>query len=628
MRRFSLEEHLKKLNTDAILTVASLWRINVRASFADAVGGSLKRNDTRNTIKNQKRAILAEVMRQMCDKRRIKYILSSLSEREQQIIGIFALRNWSIERAELPLWEISEAELGIPPAQVTHSTHARKEQARGLLGLLLLVRVRKFGDAGSLVFVVPAEFREAITEYFSDAEASECERHPEEVASPEEEANPEEEENPKGEAKSERQKRGGQEKAQKILEDILVFLSHANSGGIPLTPSLRKIRKDAAERIKAELSEKSLKRLLLIRHICETLHLVEERFSAFSRRHNRHNLTSSHAACITHAPRTRTSQHRIVLATTKNAEEFLRKSREERILDVLRAFSRNYDDVKRCVLEELRKLRPNVWYKYSLFERRVKSAIFRKKSISEWLCFKKSAISKVLTHLLLLGLADSAYAGTESYFRLKPAFFKDAEEAEKAETAGERTLIVQPNFEVVAFPETSHEVLFRLSKFSVLLRAEITKVFKITREKVLCAIESGMQADEILRFLREHARNEVPQNVIFTLKSWCDSFGKAVIKRCILLKTSPEFLELLGRTLEVVKIAEDCALIGKEEFFNAFKMQEVLVLEAKDDVTAVEIEKATGINAINNNKIFLLNGEEADVCVNALKKHGIFPKVI
>ena len=283
--------------------------------------------------------------------------------------------------------------------------------------------------------------------------------------------------------------------------------------------------------------------------------------------------------------------------------------------------------MKRCVLEELRKLRPNVWYKCSLFERRVKSAIFRKKSISEWLCFKKSAISKVLTHLFLLGLADSAYAGTESYFRLKPAFFKDAEEAEKAETAGERTLIVQPNFEVVVFPETSHEVLFRLSKFSVLLRAEITKVFKITREKVLCAIEGGMQADEILRFLREHARNEVPQNVIFTLKSWCDSFGKAVIKRCILLKTSPEFLELLGRTLEVVKIAEDCALIGKEEFFNAFKMQEVLVLEAKDDVTAVEIEKATGINAINNNKIFLLNEEEADICVNALKKHGIFPVI-
>ena len=604
-----MEEHLKKLNTDAILTVASLWRINVSASIADAVGGSLKRNNTRNTIRNQKREILAEVMKQMCDKRRIKYILSSLSEREQQIIGIFALKNWSIERAELPLWEISEAELGIPPAQSAHATHARKEQARGLLGLLLLVRVRKFGDAGSLVFVVPAEFREAITEYFSDAEASESERHPEEVA------------------KSERQKKWEQEKAQKILDDILVFLSHANSGGIPLTPSLRKIRKDAAERIKAELSEKSLKRLLLIRHICETLHLVEERFSAFSRRHNRHNLTSSHAACITHAPRTRTSQHRIVLATTKNAEEFLRKSRDERILDVLRAFSRNYDGVKRCVLEELRKLRPNVWYKCSLFERRVKSAIFRKKSISEWLCFKKSAISKVLTHLLLLGLADSAYAGTEFYFRLKPAFFKDAEEAEKAETAGERTLIVQPNFEVVAFPETSHEVLFRLSKFSVLLRAEITKVFKITREKVLCAIEGGMQADEILRFLREHARNEVPQNVIFTLKSWCDSFGKAVIKRCILLKTSPEFLELLGRTLEVVKIAEDCALIGKEEFFNAFKMQEVLVLEAKDDVTAVEIEKATGINAINNNKIFLLNEEEADICVNALKKHGIFPVV-
>jgi len=608
-----LEEHLKKLNTDAILTVASLWRINVSASITDAVGGSHKRNNTRNTIRNQKREILAEVMKQMCDKRRIKYILSSLSEREQQIIGIFALKNWSIERAELPLWEISEAELGIPPAQSAHATHARKEQARGLLGLLLLVRVRKFGDAGSLVFVVPAEFREAITEYFSDAEASESERHSEEVASPEEEV------------KSERQKKWGQEKA-KILDDILVFLSHANSGGIPLTPSLRKIRKDAAERIKAELSEKSLKRLLLIRHICETLHLVEERFSAFSRRHNRHNLTSTHT-CITHAPRTRTSQHRIVLTTTKNAEEFLRKSREERILDVLRAFSRNYDDVKRCVLEELRKLRPNVWYKCSLFERRVKSAIFRKKSISEWLCFKKSAISKVLTHLLLLGLADSACAGTEFYFRLKPAFFKDAEEAEKAETAGERTLIVQPNFEVVAFPETSHEVLFRLSKFSVLLRAEITKVFKITREKVLCAIEGGMQADEILRFLREHARNEVPQNVIFTLKSWCDSFGKAVIKRCILLKTSPEFLELLGRTLEVVKIAEDCALIGKEEFFNAFKMQEVLVLEAKDDVTAVEIEKATGINAINNNKIFLLNEEEADICVNTLKEHGIFPVV-
>ena len=569
-----MEEHMKKMHTDAILRVASLWRINVRSPFAFC---------------SQKRALLDEVLRQMCDKRRIISVLSSLSEREQQILGVFALKNWLIERVELPLWDISEAELGISPTQNTH-------EARGLLGLLLLLRVRKFGDAGSLVFVVPEEFRDAITAYFSSYTDEDAKAAGEvEAASV-------------GNMESGAVVECGvrrEEATPQILDDILVFLSHA-SKGIPLTPSLRKIRKEAAERIKAELSDKSEERLILIRHICETLRLVEERcLSPFSRNVRR----------ATHT-----------LVATKNAEEFLSKSEDERISELLRAFSRNYDGVKRCVLEELRELKPNVWYKCSFLERRVRSAIFRKKSVSEWLCFRKSAIRNVLSHLLILGLLDF----TSDRFRLKPAFFKKAETAsEKDESAyAKKTLIVQPNFEVLAFPETSHEVLFRLSRFSSLIRSEITKIFKITRETVLRALESGMKADEILSLLREHSRNEVPQNVIYTLKSWCDSFGKAVIKRCLMLKTSPEFLEALGRKLKIIKISEDCALIcEKEAFFELFNLKEVLVLEANDDITAVEVEKATGMSAINNNKIFLINEKEADICVNALKKHGIFPVI-
>ena len=101
-----------------------------------------------------------------------------------------------------------------------------------------------------------------------------------------------------------------------------------------------------------------------------------------------------------------------------------------------------------------------------------------------------------------------------------------------------------------------------------------------------------------------------------------------MIKRCLMLKTSPEFLEALGRRLKIVKISEDCALIcEKEAFFELFNLKEVLVLEANDDITAVEVEKATGMSAINDNKIFLINEKEADICVNALKKYGIFPVI-
>ena len=559
-----LLKYLKKLSVDELKAVASLWRINDFASYIH--------NDTDFNRKKQEQ--INEIIRRMREEDRIKSVVSALSDREQHILGTFALNNWVISRSELALWDITEDELGTSP-----SAQQTGKQQKGLLGLLLIVKSRRYKDVGAVAYAVPEELRDGITAALSSETNAEvhCDIHI--ISEP-----------------------------HRIMDDIIVFLSHANAG-IPLTPSLRKIRKRCAEKIMRELSEQSQRYLLFIRRICEMLEIVRQN----------------------------TQNRKILLKTTDKAEKFMRKSREERMLEILHAFSRTYDSVKRTVLDELRKLKPDVWYDRTLFERNVRSAVFRKKR-KEWFYFNKSSVKKVIQHLVLLGLADIGTYVTNiidnsnenasadlsfDVFRLKSAFFGFYERAK----GYEKTLIVQPNFEIIAFPETSDEVMFLLTRFASLKKADRVATFVITKESVMRAVESGMSTDEILSVLREHARNDIPQNIIFTIRSWCDLLGKTVLKRCIFIRTEPEIMEILKKWINIAEVADGCGLCDEDAFHELIRTRDVFVIEVDDDATAAAVEsvmKESGVNVRKHANLFLIERSDVSECVSALRRRGMF----
>ena len=123
-------------------------------------------------------------------------------------------------------------------------------------------------------------------------------------------------------------------------------------------------------------------------------------------------------------------------------------------------------------------------------------AIARDKS-NEIVAFRLSPLG---AHLL--GLSDEM-----------PALAEDA--------AGEKPLIIQPNFEIIAYTEAAHlPVLYQLERFATRERAERVAHYKLDRESVYRGLQDGLSAAQMREFLETHSRSGVPQNIAYSLEDW------------------------------------------------------------------------------------------------------------
>jgi hypothetical protein len=84
-----------------------------------------------------------------------------------------------------------------------------------------------------------------------------------------------------------------------------------------------------------------------------------------------------------------------------------------------------------------------------------------------------------------------------------------------------RPLVVNPDFEVILFPEGDvNEVAHRLDRFAGRTKSDEVQHYRITRDAVERAVVKGMHADEILEFLELYSRVGVPQNVAYSIREW------------------------------------------------------------------------------------------------------------
>ncbi len=575
-RKIELEERLGKLNIDDIMRFASLWQLDSGDS-----GRRLKNSKARS-----KKALVNFVAASIRDKGRIKNVISQLSDREKQILGVFALNNWILEVFNLFMWDINESELGVYPYNVfsydffSYYPRTAELKAKGILGRLLLVRVRKYGTSGPMVYVVPSEFREAINAEFTSK--------PNPAISPEEE-----------ETIKERSSEG-----YTLLDDLFLFLSYV-ADGITLTPSLREIPKRTMDKIIGLLDVKTRSRLALLSAICKDLELIRETYIAA----------------------------KPMLIATDKVEEFLMQSREKRVMIILDALSSNYDRLDQMILKELKRLDADVWYDRYLFYKCVGNALFQERS-RDWFAVNQRSMAKIFSHLRLLGLLEEGKRqgiedGKFKYaFLLKPAFFGIQSKPEERM----RGLILQPNFEIIALPETPEDVLFLLTRISEMKTADKVHIFMLTKRSFLTAIDSGMDADMIIELLKSNAKVEIPQNVLYSMKEWSESYGKVELKKGVFLEADPELMRVLKEKIreQVIREISDSSVITTKKgvLSDLIKEEEGLFLEAVDTITAAEVGTTIKryVKSKPSERIFLIEDANIDKCRNALKRKGIFPK--
>jgi len=131
----------------------------------------------------------------------------------------------------------------------------------------------------------------------------------------------------------------------------------------------------------------------------------------------------------------------------------------------------------------------------------------------------------------------------------------------------ERLIIVNPDFEVILFPDRGHHALLaRLCPFCGREKSQVTHHLRITRESIRRAALRGIGPDDILATLGEHSRVPLSQNIEYSIRSWASQVHAAEIETLHVLELPsaeiteaamqlPEVAPLIARRLSPTSLA-------------------------------------------------------------------------
>lgn len=187
--------------------------------------------------------------------------------------------------------------------------------------------------------------------------------------------------------------------------------------------------------------------------------------------------------------------------------------------------------------------------------------------------------------LFSLGLVDVALRGTEvagvRLSRLGRRVLVGAPEIPASRT---KPLIVNPDFEMLVLPEGDvDELLLRLDRIAVRERTGEVVHCRLDRGRVERAAVDGTTPDEIVSMLTKHARAELPQNVAYTIRSWCENVRSAALEAGVLFVASdPAVVQaVLAHPLLrglVARVVDDKTLFFREQVLERSAVQELRAL--------------------------------------------------
>jgi len=156
---------------------------------------------------------------------------------------------------------------------------------------------------------------------------------------------------------------------------------------------------------------------------------------------------------------------------------------------------------------------------------------------------------KVLRQLLVQGVLVLGETGGTRVCRMTDlgrALLGGGGPAGDVET--EHSFFVQPNFEILVPSRIETGLLWRLEECADLEKPDWMMVYRISRATVYRALKLGRRPEEVVELLDDHARNQLPQNVAFSMRDWSAAFGRLWFGEAFILQCDSEALadELLA----------------------------------------------------------------------------------
>jgi hypothetical protein len=79
---------------------------------------------------------------------------------------------------------------------------------------------------------------------------------------------------------------------------------------------------------------------------------------------------------------------------------------------------------------------------------------------------------------------------------------------------------VQPDFEIMVFPDVPYLLRFKLLMFTNLIKNDCISIYKLTKDSITQSIKRGLEVREIISFISVNCVSEVPVHVYMTLEQW------------------------------------------------------------------------------------------------------------
>jgi hypothetical protein len=220
--------------------------------------------------------------------------------------------------------------------------------------------------------------------------------------------------------------------------------------------------------------------------------------------------------------------------------------------------------------------------------------------------------------LLWLGIIRLGYAGDQLVsFELTergaaavgliemPAPASSPSPREVAEGRGEgRALVVQPNFEVVVYPEIGGvPLLVELDRFAERVRMDRAALYRLTRADLCRGLQGGLTLAEITRTLELHNAGPLPQNVAYTLAEWEQLYQRIHVQRRVSLIEAADDAELraLRRLPELAKareIAPRVLLVPADVLPRNLRLKPEVIDYTAPITNAIEFETTTRLRVL------------------------------
>ncbi|MBW7857756.1 MAG: helicase-associated domain-containing protein [Leptonema sp. (in: Bacteria)] len=212
---------------------------------------------------------------------------------------------------------------------------------------------------------------------------------------------------------------------------------------------------------------------------------------------------------------------------------------------------------------------------------------FQIQSFPDQLNEYRKELTSSLFFLQLFGLITTHYPDRWiELSNLGQFYFQHTPLVEKDEKGG---VIINPDLSLIAIPEKlSQRGLFLLKAFCEVKSFENVYNFQLSRESFQEGVLLKAKKEEFIEFLKQTSRNELPQNLLYSLDEWTENFPLVTITdECVVLQTEdPNHMDLLlgqigGKKVVLQQISPTTILIDPDKIYEVVEQVERLQLIVK-----------------------------------------------